>query len=190
MTWSPCLFTINETRKVVICEHDVFDETVFINITAGCCKRQHHLRLVGIQAQSDVQSWAEFLALWSFFWGCFKMTQTRAHHLLSQYCCAWNYLVPRLIAATFKLVFLSEISSWFGHVILSCKSRDTLCLSLQSCHFFLLYNVYYFAIELVAYCIDLRYGLQSLTSELWCQICTVYHANCGANNYKRVCGRT
>jgi hypothetical protein len=41
----------------------MFDETVYINITAGCCERQHHLRLVGIQALSDVQSWAEFLAL-------------------------------------------------------------------------------------------------------------------------------
>lgn len=63
MTLTPCLFAINETWKVVICEHDMFDETVYINITAGCCERQHHLRLVGIQALSDVQSWAEFLAL-------------------------------------------------------------------------------------------------------------------------------
>jgi hypothetical protein len=57
------VFTISETWEVIICEHDISDEILFISITAGCFKRQYHLRLLGVEAQAEVQSRAEFLNL-------------------------------------------------------------------------------------------------------------------------------
>ena len=96
------------------------------------------------------------------------MTQTRAHHLLSQYCCARNYLVPRLFTAAFKLVFIRDILLiWAYDFVLSHATPRAFPCSVVITSYLIMFTLLPYSRWRTASTV--RYGMQSLTFELWCQ---------------------